>query len=157
MSGPTFVVISRVKGAVQVREMESCIVALREPTAERTPNKIHNAQSFNSRAVANVPCNNNSEVQLTTVVDTSVSIHVILVMLYSTGKLVSVSSPTPSVISAVTLNSVVTLLRLRFSPFTSHSTLAASSLSEIQMNRASPPTLDVISLSLQPWQATVVM
>ena len=150
MSGPTFVVISRVKGAVQVREMvESCIVTLREPTAERTPNKIHNAQSFNSRAVANVPCNNSSEVQLTTVVE-SVSIHVILVMLYSTGKLVIVSSPTPSVISAVIVNSVVTLLRLRFSPFTSHSTVA-SRLSEVQMNRASPPTLDVISLSLQPW------
>ena len=151
MSGPTFVVISRVKGAVQVREIvESCIVALREPTAERTPNKIHNSQSLNSRAVANVPCNNSCEVQLTTVVDTSVSIHVILVMLYSTGKLVIVSSPTPSVVSAVTLNSVATLLRFRFSPFTSHSTLAASRL-EVQMNRASPPTLDVISLSLQPW------
>ena len=153
MSGPTFVVISRVKGAVQAREMVgSCIVTLREPTAERTPNTIHDAQSLNSRTVANVPCNNSSEVQLTTVVDTSVSIHVILVMLYSTGKLVIVSSPTPSVVSAVTLNSVVTLLRLRFFPFTSHSTLAASRLIiEVQMNRASPPTLDVISLSLQPW------
>ena len=37
MSGSTSD-ISRVKGAVQVREMvESCIVAVREPTAERTP------------------------------------------------------------------------------------------------------------------------
>ena len=80
----------------------------------------------------------------------SVSTHVILVMLYSTGKLISASSPTPSVVSAVTLNSVVTLLRLRFSPFTSHSTLA-SRLSEVQMNRALPPGVDVISLSLQPW------
>ena len=147
--------ISRVKGAVQVREMVvSFIVTLREPTAERRP-KIHNAESLNSRAVivANIPCINSSEVQLTTGVD--ISIQVILVMLYSTGKLVSVSiPPSPSINSVVTLISVVTLLRLRFSsgvPFTSHSTPAVSKLREIQKNRALPPGVDVISLSLQPW------
>ena len=89
--------------------------------------------------------------------DTDICIQVILVMLYSTGKLVSVSIP-----PILSINSVVTLLMLMFSsgvPFTSHSTLAASRLDEIQLNIAVPPGVDITSVKiiLQPWLATVII
>ena len=132
-----------------MREMvEFCTVKLREPTAERRPNNYNGV--FTSRAAANVPCNNSSEVQLTIVDDVSICIHVILVMLYSTVKLVNVNTPNPTANSVVT---VVTLLRLRFSsgvPFTSHSTPTASILPEIQLNSALPSDVDITLSSLQP-------
>ena len=55
--------------------------------------------------------------------DDSLILQMILVMLYSTGNLVSNSDPPNS-----SMNIVVTLLRLRFAsciPFTIHSTLTA--------------------------------
>ena len=81
--------------------------------------------------------------------DDSLILPVILVMLYSTGKLLSISCPPIlSMNIVVTLNTGVTVVS-RSVPFASHSTPTADE--DKQLNIASPPSVDMyVSIRLWP-------